>query len=78
MTNPFDDPDAEFLILVNGEGQHSLWPVFAEVPEGWEAVFGRAGREQCLRYIEEHWTDMRPKSLVAAIEAVEAVQGERA
>lgn len=68
MVNPFEDPDAEYLVLVNHEGQHSLWPVFAEVPAGWEPVFGRAGRTQCLEYIEEHWTDMRPKSLVEAVE----------
>lgn len=33
--NPFDDPDATFLVLVNDEGQHSLWPAFADVPDGW-------------------------------------------
>lgn len=43
MTNPFEDPDSEYFVLINAEGQHSLWPVFAEVPAGWEAVFGRAG-----------------------------------
>ncbi|MEU6753945.1 MbtH family protein, partial [Spirillospora sp. NPDC046719] len=35
MTNPFDDPDGTFLVLVNAEGQHSLWPEFADVPSGW-------------------------------------------
>lgn len=68
MTNPFDDPDARFLVLVNDEGQHSLWPVFADVPEGWKTVFGEAGRQECLEYIEASWTDMRPKSLIKAME----------
>lgn len=68
MTNPFDDPDAAYLVLANDEGQHSLWPVFAEVPEGWDRVFGEAGRQECLDFIEESWTDMRPKSLTAAME----------
>lgn len=68
MTNPFDDPEASYLVLVNDEGQHSLWPAFAAVPEGWEAVFGEAGREECLAYVEKTWTDMRPKSLIAAME----------
>jgi MbtH protein len=36
-TNPFEDPDAEYLVLINDEGQHSLWPVFADVPDGWES-----------------------------------------
>jgi MbtH protein len=68
VTNPFEDPDANYLVLVNDEGQHSLWPVFAEVPEGWATVFGEAGRQACLDYIEESWTDMRPKSLIEAME----------
>ncbi|WP_330333178.1 MbtH family protein [Streptomyces sp. NBC_00536] len=69
MTNPFEDPDAEYLVLVNDEGQHSLWPVFIDAPEGWESVFGNAGRQDCLDYIENSWTDMRPKSLIEAMAA---------
>jgi MbtH protein len=64
MANPFDDEDGTFLVLVNDEGQHSLWPVFADVPAGWKVVFGEDGRKACLDYIEENWTDMRPKSLI--------------
>lgn len=68
MKNPFDDPDGRFLVLVNDEGQHSLWPSFADVPAGWRRVHGEADRRSCLDYVEEHWTDMRPKSLVAQLE----------
>ncbi|MFF7981477.1 MbtH family protein [Streptomyces sp. NPDC007901] len=68
MANPFDDEEAPFLVLVNDEGQHSLWPVFADVPGGWEVVFGEAGRQECLDYIEASWTDMRPSSLIRAME----------
>lgn len=67
-TNPFDDADGRFVVLVNDEGQHSLWPVFADVPDGWTTVFGEAGRQDCLDYIEKSWTDMRPKSLIEAME----------
>ncbi|MDF3144718.1 MULTISPECIES: MbtH family protein [unclassified Streptomyces] len=66
-TNPFDDDALEHLVLVNDEGQHSLWPAFAEVPAGWTVVHGAAGRQSCLDYVEEHWTDMRPKSLIRAM-----------
>ena len=38
MSNPFDDTEGTFLVLVNEEGQHSLWPAFAEVPAGWTVV----------------------------------------
>ncbi|KRV50462.1 protein mbtH [Wenjunlia vitaminophila] len=68
MTNPFEDPDARYLVLVNEEEQHSLWPAFAEVPAGWTAVFGEDSREACLRYVETHWTDLRPRSLRLAME----------
>ena len=64
MTNPFDDADGTFLVLVNDEGQHSLWPSFARVPAGWEIRFGPEGRQACLDHVEENWTDMRPRSLV--------------
>jgi MbtH protein len=68
MANPFEDPDGRFLVLVNDENQHSLWPAFAAVPEGWKSVFGEASRQECLDYVEESWTDMRPKSLIEAME----------
>ncbi|WSW89714.1 MbtH family protein [Streptomyces sp. NBC_00989] len=68
VTNPFDDPDANYYVLVNEEGQHSLWPVFVDTPGGWKTVFGEAGRAECLDYIERTWTDMRPKSLIEAME----------
>ncbi|GGK87498.1 protein MbtH [Sphaerisporangium melleum] len=63
MTNPFDDPDGVYSVLVNDEGQHSLWPDFAEVPAGWTPVHGPAARQECLSYIEANWTDLRPRSL---------------
>lgn len=63
MTNPFDAADGTFTVLVNSEGQHSLWPDFADVPGGWDVVHGPASRSECLDYVTEHWTDMRPRSL---------------
>jgi MbtH protein len=68
-TNPFEDPDAKYLVLINDEGQHSLWPLFADVPDGWEVIFGEEGRQECLDFIEKNWTDMRPNSLIRQMEA---------
>jgi len=65
MTNPFEDQNGTFLVLVNDEGQHSLWPEFVEVPAGWTVTFGKGTRQSCLDYIENHWSDMRPNSLMA-------------
>jgi MbtH protein len=67
MTNPFDDENGTFLVLVNGEEQHSLWPSFADVPGGWRIAHGPASRPSCIDYVETHWTDMRPKSLADAM-----------
>lgn len=64
MSNPFDDADGRFYVLVNEEGQNSLWPDFADVPPGWTVVFGVADRGSCLDYVNANWTDMRPRSLV--------------
>ncbi|MBD0421119.1 MbtH family protein [Streptomyces sp. NPDC052309] len=69
MANPFEDDNAEYYVLVNDEGQHSIWPVFAEIPAGWEKAHGAASRQECLDYVNEHWTDMRPRSLAAAMDA---------
>jgi MbtH protein len=68
MPNPFEDPDAGYLVLVNDDGQHSLWPVDIAVPGGWTTVFGAASRDDCLGYLEKSWTDLRPKSLIRAMD----------
>jgi|HubBroStandDraft_6_1064221.scaffolds.fasta_scaffold158907_3 uncharacterized protein YbdZ (MbtH family) len=69
LSNPFDDNDGTFFALINDEGQYSLWPAFADVPDGWQVVCGADSRDVCLNYIEKEWTDMRPKSLIAAMES---------
>lgn len=69
MTNPFDNEDGSFFVLVNDEGQHSLWPAFAEVPDGWTVVHGEAPRQECLAFVEQNWTDLRPKSLIEEVGA---------
>ncbi|MBM2619532.1 MbtH family protein [Actinoplanes sp. LDG1-06] len=69
MTNPFEDEDGRFFVLVNDENQHSIWPAFAEIPAGWTTVHGEDSRQACLEYVENNWTDMRPKSLADAMEA---------
>jgi uncharacterized protein YbdZ (MbtH family) len=63
VTNPFDDDGGRFFVLVNQEGQHSLWPAFVDIPEGWSKVFGESDRQSALDYVNAHWTDLRPRSL---------------
>jgi MbtH protein len=63
MANLSEGDREEYLVLVNAEGQYSLWPAFRAVPQGW-TVTGPAGpRERCLDWIQAHWTDMRPRSM---------------
>ncbi|MFC5955317.1 MbtH family protein [Streptomyces pratens] len=66
MSNPFENDDA-YLIVRNDEFQHSLWPACLPVPAGWTTVHGPRDRQACLDFVETHWTDMRPASLVAAL-----------
>lgn len=49
----------EFCVLVNADGQYSLWPVFREPPAGWTLTGPHGGRQTCLDWIDAHWTDMR-------------------
>jgi MbtH protein len=68
VTNPFEDENGTYHVLTNDEGQHSLWPSFVEVPNGWTIILKSDTRAACLEFIEKNWTDMRPKSLIAAME----------
>lgn len=76
-TNPFDDESGRFYVLVNDEEQHSLWPVFADIPEGWRVVLDETDRASALEYVEKNWTDIRPKSLRDAM-ATAAAAGQEA
>lgn len=52
-----------FKILINDEGQHSIWPSAQPVPKGWQRI-GPAGLKQdCLDWIKANWTDIAPKSV---------------
>jgi MbtH protein len=78
MANPFDDENGLFVVLVNDEGQYSLWPDFMDIPAGWRDVGPKGNRATCLAWIDETWTDMRPLSLVRQMEEdarTRAVQG---
>ncbi len=55
--------NATYKVVVNHEEQYSIWPVEKENPLGWTDV-GKSGfKTECLEYIKEVWTDMRPLSL---------------
>ena len=53
----------EYRVVVNHEEQYSIWPVGRDSPLGWTDTGHRGSREDCLRHIDEVWTDLRPLSL---------------
>jgi MbtH protein len=54
---------ATHRVVVNHEMQYSIWPLGRDNAPGWEAVGVEGTKEDCLRFIEENWTDMRPMSV---------------
>ncbi|MGG0663251.1 MbtH family protein [Viridibacillus arvi] len=63
MSNPFENENGIYNVLINEEGQHSLWPSFLVIPEGWSIIYWEESRQDCLEYIDKNWTDLQPKSL---------------
>ncbi len=58
-----------YNVVVNQEEQYSIWPADRELPLGWREGGKRGTKEECLSYIKEVWTDMRPLSLRKKMEA---------
>lgn len=52
-----------YTVVVNHEEQYSIWPEQKEIPAGWQSAGKSGSRPECLEYINEVWTDMRPLSL---------------
>lgn len=52
-----------YIVVVNHEEQYSIWPDYKEIPLGWKDAGKRGPKDECLAYIKEVWTDMRPLSL---------------
>jgi MbtH protein len=65
-----EDDKTIYKVVVNHEEQYSIWPVHKENPLGWRDA-GKSGvKAECLSYIDEVWTDMRPLSLRKRMEEV--------
>ncbi len=64
MTIPERGGEAdEFVVVLNHEGQYSIWPAAREIPPPWRSVGMRGTRDACLEHIRTVWTDMRPLSV---------------
>lgn len=63
MSGEDSEDTTPLRVVMNHEEQYSIWPVYKELPAGWREAGKQGSRAECLAYIEEKWTDMRPASL---------------
>ena len=66
-----------YKVVINHEEQYSIWPHDRENPLGWKDVGKSGNKQECLDYIEEVWTDMRPLSLRKKMEEMEKERAEQ-
>ena len=66
-----DNDTRKYQVVVNHEEQYSIWPASRELPLGWQAVGKEGTKQECLDYINEVWTDMRPLSLRKKMEEMQ-------
>ena len=57
------DDTTIYKVVVNHEEQYSIWPADRENALGWRDAGTSGSKQQCLDYIKDVWTDMRPLSL---------------
>lgn len=57
-----------YRVVVNHEEQYSIWPADQELPLGWRDAGKTGPKADCLEYVKEVWTDMRPLSLRKTME----------
>lgn len=55
--------DFDYKVLVNAEGQYSIWPETKSTPPGWQPAGPTGTKEEVSQWIRENWTDMRPTRL---------------
>jgi MbtH protein len=61
------DENSNFVVVVNHEEQYSIWPDYKAIPAGWREAGKSGKKDECLQWIDEVWTDMRPLSLRQAM-----------
>jgi MbtH protein len=64
-----------YRVVVNDEEQYSIWLEHREIPAGWREAGKQGPKADCLAYIEQVWTDMRPRSLRLRMDADREAKG---
>jgi len=62
ISNPFEAEDGRYVVLLNDDGQYSVWPAEMPIPAGWRCVGASGGRQACLEFIDATWTVMRRRT----------------
>jgi len=70
----FENDEQKFVVVVNSEGQYSIWPKGRDLPAGWFAAGITASRPDCLKQIESIWETMQPRSLTFSFRRVTSGQ----
>jgi MbtH protein len=76
MNRDEEEDTTIYSVVVNHEEQYSIWPTEREIPPGWRDVGKSGPKAECLEYIKEVWTDMRPLSLRKKMEEDERRRAE--
>jgi len=63
------DDDARYQVLRNDEDQYSLWLADLDVPAGWQQVGVEGSKDECTTYVDQVWTELRPRSLRERMDA---------
>lgn len=61
---------AIYKVVLNDEEQYSIWPANRDNPLGWRDAGKSGSKDECLAYVKEVWTDMRPLSLRKKMESM--------
>ena len=64
--------DGDLLkVIINAEGQYSIWPAKKETPAGWKETGFAGSKTECSQYVDQEWKDMRPISLQVAMQGTQ-------
>ena len=69
MSNDEQEDTTIYRVVVNHDEQYSIWPTYLENPLGWKDAGKSGNKAECLAFVKEVWTDMRPLSLRKKMEA---------
>jgi len=71
-----NDQSTIFMVIVNHEEQYCLWPKSKDMPDGWKSTGKEGPKPDCLQYVKDVWTDMRPLSLRRTMSEVTRPQSD--